>query len=63
VRRIIEIVQNQPRVMDRLHRGGVVPGAVLEFGVRGDALVVVDGAITTELSPDIAHGIHVRPAA
>ena len=63
VRRIIEIVQNQPRVMDRLHRGGVIPGAVLEFAVRGDALVVVDGATTTELSPDIAHGIHVRPAA
>ena len=40
VRRIIEIVQNQPQVMDRLHRGGVVPGAVLEFSVRGDALVV-----------------------
>jgi DtxR family Mn-dependent transcriptional regulator len=56
-------VQNQPVVMDRLHRAGVLPGAVLEFGVRGDAMVVVDGAITTELSPDIAHGIHVRPAA
>ena len=56
-------MQNQPRVMDRLHRGGVMPGAVLEFSVRGDALVVVDGATTTELSPDIAHGIHVRPAA
>jgi hypothetical protein len=40
-----------------------MPGAVLEFGVRGDTMVVVDGAITTELSPDIAHGIHVRPAA
>ena len=26
VRRIIEIVQNQPRVMDRLHRGGRDPG-------------------------------------
>ncbi len=63
VRRIIEIVQNQPQVMDRLHRGGVIPGAVLEFTVRGDAMVVVDGAITTELSPDVAHGIHVRPAA
>jgi len=63
VRRIIEIVQNQPHVMDRLHRGGVVPGAVLEFSVRGDALVVDDGGTTTELSPDIAHGIHVRPAA
>ena len=63
VRRIIEIVQNQPRVMDRLHRGGVVPGAVLEFSVRGETLVVVDGATTTELTPDIAHGIHVRPAA
>jgi DtxR family Mn-dependent transcriptional regulator len=63
VRRIIEIVQNQPVVMDRLHRAGVVPGAVLEFEVRGDTMVVVDGAITTELSPEIAHGIHVRPAA
>ena len=63
VRRIIEIVQNQPTVMDRLHRAGVIPGAVLEFGVRGDAMVVGDGTVTTELSPDIAHGIHVRPAA
>jgi len=63
VRRIIEIVQNQPVVMDRLHRGGVVPGAVLEFSVRGEALVVGDGASTTELSPDVAHGIHVRPSA
>jgi DtxR family Mn-dependent transcriptional regulator len=63
VRRIIEIVQNQPQVMDRLHRGGVVPGAVLEFSVRGDALLAKDGGTTTELSPDIAHGIHVRPAA
>jgi DtxR family Mn-dependent transcriptional regulator len=49
--------------MDRLHRGGVVPGAVLEFAVRGDALIVADGANTTELSPDVAHGIHVRPSA
>lgn len=63
VRRIIEIVQNQPTVMNRLHRGGVVPGAVLEFAIRGDTLVVVDGGITTELPPDVAHGIHVRPAA
>jgi hypothetical protein len=41
----------------------VIPGAVLEFAVRGDSLVVVDGSTTTELAPDIAHGIHVRPAA
>jgi DtxR family Mn-dependent transcriptional regulator len=61
VRRIIEIVQNQPVVMDRLHRGGVVPGAVLEFVVQGDRLLVVDGSTTTELTPDVAHGIHVRP--
>ena len=54
---------NQPQVMDRLQRGGIVPGAVLEFGVRGANLVAVDGATTTELSSDIAHGIHVRPAA
>ena len=63
VRRIIEIVQNQPIVMDRLHRGGVVPGAVLEFSLRGDAMVALDGTRSTELSADIAHGIHVRPAA
>ena len=63
VRRIIEIVQNQPGVMDRLHRGGVVPGAVLEFGTRGLTLVVTDDGISTDLPADIAHGIHVRPAA
>lgn len=63
VRRIIEIVQNQPKVMDELHRGGVIPGAVLEFGFLGDTLVVKDGSITTALHPAIAHGIHVRPAA
>ena len=63
VRRIIEIVQNQPTMMERLQRGGIKPGAVLEFATRGPALVVIDGAITTELSPDIAHGIHVKPAA
>ncbi|MTD16492.1 dihydrofolate reductase [Nakamurella sp. YIM 132087] len=62
VRRIIEIVQNQPGVMDRLQRGGIKPGAVLEFAVRGPQLVAVDGGITTELPPEVAHGIHVRPA-
>ncbi len=63
VRRIIEIVQNQPTVMQGLRRGGVIPGAVLEFSEQGGALIAVDGATTTELSRDIAHGIHVRPAA
>jgi len=63
VRRIIEIVQNQPEVMDRLKRGGIIPGAVLEFGTRGGALVAIDDSTTTELSRDVAHGIHVRPAA
>ena len=63
VRRIIEIVQNQPTVMDQLRRGGVIPGAVLEFSERGGTLLAVDDATTTELSRDIAHGIHVRPAA
>jgi len=63
VRRIIEIVQNQPVVMNRLQRGGVIPGAVLEFLVQGDRLLVLDGATSTEIAPDVAHGIHVRPAA
>lgn len=62
VRRIIEIVQNQPTVMDRLQRGGIVPGAVLEFTTNGNKLVAVDDGISTELPADIAHGIHVRPA-
>lgn len=63
VRRIIEIVQNQPGVMDRLQRGGIIPGAVLEFAIRGPALVAIDDATTTELAADVAHGIHVKPAA
>lgn len=63
VRRIIEIVQNQPSVMARLQRAGVIPGAVLQFSVDGDRLIVGSGGTTTELSPDIAQGIHVRPAA
>ena len=63
VRRIIEIVQNQPGVMDRLQRGGVVPGAVLEFTVRGRQLLAVDGDTSTELDSDTAQGIHVRVGA
>ena len=62
VRRIIEIVQNQPAVMDGLRRGGLIPGAVFEFSEHGGALLAADGSNTTELSRDIAHGIHVRPA-
>ena len=61
VRRIIEIVQNQPTVMDRLHRGGIVPGAVLEFTSTGGKIVAVDDGISTELPREVAHGIHVRP--
>lgn len=60
VRRIIEPIQNSPEMMERLHRGGIKPGAVLEFGTRGDALTVVDGPHTTELPRDIARGIQVR---
>ena len=63
VRRIIEVVQNQPDVMHRLLRGGIVPGAVLEFGTRDGALIAVDDAITTELPVDVAHGIQVRAVA
>jgi DtxR family Mn-dependent transcriptional regulator len=62
VRRIIEIVQNRPDVMEQLRLGGVVPGAVLEFGTRNGALVVVDGDVVTPVAHDVAHGIHVRPA-
>jgi DtxR family Mn-dependent transcriptional regulator len=62
VRRIIEIVQNQPDVMSELHKGGIVPGAVLGLGMDGDAIVAdVDGH-RTEIDEAIAHGIHVRPA-
>jgi DtxR family Mn-dependent transcriptional regulator len=62
VRRIIEIVQNQPDVMARLHGAGVVPGAVLEFAADGGRMTVSDGITRTELSADIAHGIHVKVA-
>ena len=62
VRRIIEIVQNRHDAMEQLKRGGVVPGAVLEFGTRNGGMVAVDGDTVTDLARDIAHGIHVRPA-
>lgn len=60
VRRIIEPIQNSPEMMERLHRGGIKPGAVLEFSLRGEVLTVIDGAHTTELPRDIARGIQVR---
>jgi DtxR family Mn-dependent transcriptional regulator len=60
VRRIIEIVQNRPEAMTRLRMAGVLPGAVLEFGVRDGVTTVSDGATTTDLPADIAQGIHVR---
>lgn len=62
VRRIIEPIQNIPEVMDRLHRGGIKPKAVLEFATRNDALVIIDGPTTTELPRDVARGIQVRAA-
>lgn len=62
VRRIIEIVQNQPAVMAELHDGGIVPGAVLDLVVDGSAIFADIDGHRTELSGDIAHGIHVRPA-
>ncbi len=63
VRRIIEPIQNSPEIMERLHRGGIKPGAILEFAIRNDVLTVVDGPHTTELPRDVARGIQVRPAA
>ncbi len=63
VRRIIEPIQNSPAMMERLHRGGIKPGAVLEFGISNNVLTVVDGPHTTELPRDIARGIQVRAAA
>ncbi len=62
VRRIIEPIQNSPEMMERLHRGGIKPGAVLEFGLRATVVTVVDGPHTTDLPRDIARGIQVRPA-
>ncbi len=62
VRRIIEIVQNQPDIMDVLQRGGIIPGAVLEFTTDGKASIVTNGGSRTQLPADVAHGIHVRAA-
>jgi DtxR family Mn-dependent transcriptional regulator len=61
VRRIIEIVQNQPDVMTVLHNGGIVPGAVLGLGMDGEAIVADVAGRRTEIDEAIAHGIHVRP--
>jgi DtxR family Mn-dependent transcriptional regulator len=62
VRRITEPIQNSPEMMERLHRGGIKPGAVLEFGMRGTVLTVVDGPHTTDLPREVARGIQVRAA-
>ena len=35
--------------MEQLKRGGVVPGAVLEFGTRNGSMVAVDGDTVTDL--------------
>ncbi|TKV60224.1 metal-dependent transcriptional regulator [Nakamurella flava] len=63
VLQIFEMVQNQPSVMAELRKGGIVPGAVLEFESDQGVLVAITGEARTELSSEIAHGIHVRPAA
>ena len=39
-----------------------MPGAVLEFAADGGRMTVSDGITRTELSADIAHGIHVKVA-
>ena len=63
VRRIIEIVQNRPRCHGaaQTRRCGARRGPRVRHPRA--ALVAVDGATITELSPDVAHGIHVKPAA
>jgi DtxR family Mn-dependent transcriptional regulator len=62
VRRIIEPIQNSLQIMDTLHRGGIKPGAVLEFGFSNNTLTVIDGPHTTELSREVARGIQVKAA-
>lgn len=62
VLQIFEVVQNQPKVMAELRKGGIVPGAVLGFESDQGLLVAVTDQARTELSPEVAHGIHVRSA-
>ncbi len=63
VRRIIEVVQNQPEVMALLKSSGVVPGATVEISAADEVVTMSAGDTSLDLSPDIASGIHVRPAA
>ncbi len=62
VRRIIEVVQNQPEVMTTLQRGGIVPDAELRFANREGTTTVSDGSTTIDLPVEAAQGIHVRAA-
>jgi DtxR family Mn-dependent transcriptional regulator len=62
VRRIIEVVQNQPDVMAGLQRAGIVPGAVLEFSAASGRTTVSNGTTSLEIPADVAHGIHVKAA-
>lgn len=63
LRRIIEVVQNDPEVMAQLFDAGLLPGAQVEFvagEVAGQVEARRDGA-TVRLDADTAAGIHVRP--
>ncbi|MEJ7651414.1 MAG: iron dependent repressor, metal binding and dimerization domain protein [Nakamurella sp.] len=61
--RISEVVQDQQEAMTRLQAGGIVPGAVVELVLTGDIVTATVGGQSTELSPFVAHGVHVRPVA
>ncbi len=62
VRRIIEVVQNRPDAMALLRKGGVVPGATLEFTGGGGVITASGDASSVELPADVASGVHVRAA-
>lgn len=61
VRRIIEMVQNQPDAMTMLQDAGVLPGAVVELSADDSGTLAGRGADAIRLD-DLAHGIHVRAA-
>lgn len=62
VRRIIEVVQNDPQLMRRLHLANIVPEAIVTLRLVGDRVLMTGSAGEVDLPADTAAGIGVSEA-
>lgn len=60
--RIIEVVQNEPKVMALLQSAGALPGAEVTLTATGDTVTLAGSGGSIELTAEDATGIRVEPA-